>query len=82
MGVSLVTMHSERLAFDFPNLVPNDLPVVQQIIQATHDAFPKAFAELDYERADILAPARRSTPRPLRSCTRLSAVAGRKPLTR
>src|SRR5262249_45077428 len=28
------------------------------------------------------APARRSTPRPLRSCTRLSAVAGRKPLTR
>jgi hypothetical protein len=52
-GVTSVTMHPERLAFDFPNLVPNELPVMTQIIEATHDAFPKVFPELDYERADI-----------------------------
>jgi hypothetical protein len=52
-GITSVSMHADRLVFDFPNLVPNDFPVVRQIIEATHDAFPKVFAELDYERADI-----------------------------
>jgi hypothetical protein len=52
-GLTSVTMHPDRLAFDFPNLVPSDFPVVRQIIEAAHDAFPKVFAELDYERADI-----------------------------
>jgi hypothetical protein len=52
-GVTSVTIHPDRLAFDFPNLVPNDFPLVRQIIEAAHDAFPKVFAELDYERAEM-----------------------------
>lgn len=52
-GVTSVTMHPDRLAFDFPNLIPNDFPLVRQIIEAAHDAFPKEFAELDYERAEM-----------------------------
>ena len=52
-GITSVTMHPDRLAFDFPNLAPSDLPVVRQIIEAVHDAFPKAFSELDYDRAEL-----------------------------
>jgi hypothetical protein len=52
-GATSITIHTDRLAFDFPNLLPNDFPVVMQIIEAAHDAFPHAFSELNYERADI-----------------------------
>jgi hypothetical protein len=52
-GVTSVTILADRLAFDFPNLLPNDFLVAIQIIEAAHDAFPKAFPELDYERADV-----------------------------
>src|SRR5262249_5019189 len=46
-------LHADRLVFDFPNLAPTDLPIVRQILVAVHDAFPKAFLELDYERAEV-----------------------------
>jgi hypothetical protein len=52
-GITSVTMSPDRLAFDFPNLSPSDVPVVGQIIEAVHDVFPKAFSELDYDRADL-----------------------------
>jgi hypothetical protein len=52
-GISSVTMYSDRLAFDFPNLAPNDLPVVRQIIEAVHNAFPDVFSELDYDRVEL-----------------------------
>jgi hypothetical protein len=52
-GITSVTMFPDRLAFDFPNLMPSDVPVVGQIIEAVHDVFPKAFSELDYDRADL-----------------------------
>jgi hypothetical protein len=54
-GATSITIYTDRLAFDFPNLLPNDFPVVMQIIEAAHDAFPHAFPELNYERADIQA---------------------------
>jgi hypothetical protein len=52
-GATSVSIQADRLTFDFPNLVPADYPLVYDVIAAIHDAFPKRFPELQYERAEI-----------------------------
>jgi hypothetical protein len=54
-GPASVTLHLDRLAFDFPILAPSDIHVVRQILEAVHDSFPMAFPELYYERVEIQA---------------------------
>src|SRR5262245_48286395 len=36
-GFTSVTMHPDRLAFDFPNLAPSEYPIARQVIESVHD---------------------------------------------
>jgi hypothetical protein len=51
-GAASIVIQPDRLVFDFPNLVPAEYPIVSDVIAAIHDAFPKAFPELKYERVE------------------------------
>jgi hypothetical protein len=51
-GATSIVIQPDRLVFDFPNLVPVDYPIVSDVIAAIHDAFPKAFPEVKYERVE------------------------------
>jgi hypothetical protein len=52
-GAASIFIQPDRLVFDFPDLVPPaDYPIVTDVIEAIHDAFPKAFPELKYERVE------------------------------
>jgi hypothetical protein len=52
-GTTSIFIQPDRLMFDFPNLVSADYPIVFDVIAIIHDAFPKAFPELKYERVEI-----------------------------
>lgn len=52
-GQTSVSLLADRLAFDFPNLLPGDLGVVFEILSTVHDAFPKAFPELEQGRIEV-----------------------------
>jgi hypothetical protein len=51
-GATSIVIQPDRLVCDFPNLVPSDYLIVSDVIAAIHDAFPKAFPELNYGRLD------------------------------
>ena len=51
-GGTSISIQADRLTFDFPNLVPADYTIVYDVIAAIHDAFPKWFPELQYERVE------------------------------
>jgi hypothetical protein len=51
-GATSISIQADRLAFDFPNLLPADYPIVFDVIAAIHDAFPKSFPELKCERVE------------------------------
>jgi hypothetical protein len=51
-GATSISIQADRLAFDFPNLLPAEYPIVFDVIAAIHDAFPKSFPELAYERVE------------------------------
>src|SRR5262249_46906356 len=55
-GASSIFIQADRLVFDFPNLVPADYTIVYDVIAAIHDAFPKWFPELQYERVETQCP--------------------------
>jgi hypothetical protein len=52
-GASTVTLSPDALLLDFPRLLPADTPIVQQILVAVHDAFPKAFPKLSYSTIEV-----------------------------
>ena len=51
-GATSIVIQPDRLVFDFPNVVPANYPIISDVIAAIHDAFPKAFPELKYERIE------------------------------
>jgi hypothetical protein len=52
-GTTSIFIQADRLAFDFPGLLPTDYPIVLDVVGTIHDAFPQAFPELNYERVEI-----------------------------
>jgi len=52
-GGTSVTLQSDKLAFDFPNLIQTDLTTVADIMRSIHDAFPSAFPEVSYNKIDV-----------------------------
>jgi hypothetical protein len=52
-GPTSISLQSDKLVFDLPNLIPNDFPIVRDIIPSVHDALPTAFPELDYQRVEV-----------------------------
>jgi hypothetical protein len=52
-GATSVSLYADKLAFDFPNLIPSDRPLVEQVIASIHDGFPITFPELSYRRMKI-----------------------------
>jgi hypothetical protein len=54
-GATSVTLHANKIVFDFPNLIPSDFPIVREVIFSIHDAFPKAFPDLDYKTIEMLS---------------------------
>lgn len=51
-GASSITLYSDRLAIDLPNLVPNEYPVAWDILASIHDGFVSSFSELNYDRVE------------------------------
>jgi hypothetical protein len=52
-GNTSVTLMSDKLAFDFPGLLPVDLPLVYEILGTVHDKFPVAFPEIGQPRMEV-----------------------------
>jgi hypothetical protein len=52
-GATSVTLHANKIVFDFPSLIPSDMPIVREVLSSVHDAFPKAFPELDYKTMEV-----------------------------
>ena len=52
-GTSSVSLFADRMAFDFPNLFPSDLPIVHEIMGSVHDGFGKYFPEIEHRRVEI-----------------------------
>lgn len=52
-GSSAVTLFADRVAFDFPGISGGDLALVYDIMGTIHDAFPNAFPELHFARAEV-----------------------------
>jgi hypothetical protein len=51
-GATSIVIQPDRLVFDFPTLVPSDYLIVSDVIATIHDALPKAFPELNYDRLE------------------------------
>jgi hypothetical protein len=51
-GPNTVTLFSDRLSFDFVNLLRTDYPIILDLMRRVHDEFPSAFPECEYERVD------------------------------
>jgi hypothetical protein len=51
-GGTSVTLHSDKLVFDFPGLIPPDYELVRDVMLSIHDAFPTAFPEANYDRLE------------------------------
>jgi hypothetical protein len=49
-GPNSIALFSDRLAFEFVNLVTTDYPVVLDLLHRVHDAFPQHFSLLESER--------------------------------
>jgi hypothetical protein len=52
-GATSVTLHADRLVFDFPNIIPSDYPTVTNVVTSIHDAFPKAFPAQQFHTLDV-----------------------------
>src|SRR6516165_319271 len=42
-GPNATTLYTDRLAFDFVNLIPTDYPIVYDLMRRVHDAVPSVF---------------------------------------
>ena len=53
-GASTATLFSDRLAFEFPGLLQQEVPTVIDMIGGIQDALPRAFPEAEnYQRIDV-----------------------------
>jgi hypothetical protein len=52
-GPTSISLYADRLAFDFPNLAPMDYPIATDVVASVHDAFPRSFSEMTYNRVDV-----------------------------
>src|SRR5262249_37714434 len=52
-GPSSVSLFADRLTIDFPNLLPNDTPLVGQLLKIVHDSFAAEFEQVSYGRVDM-----------------------------
>jgi hypothetical protein len=52
-GTTSVSLYSDRISFDFPNLLPSDMSLVLEIMSTLHDAFPSAFPEAEQVRIEV-----------------------------
>lgn len=52
-GPSSVSLFADKLAIDFPNLVPGDIPLVGELLKIIHDGFAAEFTQVSYGRVDI-----------------------------
>lgn len=54
-GASSITLFPEKLVFDFPQLLPPDMPLVRDLLRIVHDTFATDFPQATYERIDMQA---------------------------
>lgn len=52
-GSTSVSLYADRVAFDFPGLVPSDIAIIQEIMMAVHDSLPKTFPSIEPGRIEI-----------------------------
>ena len=52
-GSSSVSLFSDRVTIDFPNLAPIDIPLVGELLKIVHDGFAAEFKQVSYGRVDI-----------------------------
>jgi hypothetical protein len=52
-GASSITLFPEKLVFDFPQLLPPDIPLVRDLLRIVHDAFAADFSQAIYGRVDL-----------------------------
>jgi hypothetical protein len=52
-GTTSVALQSDKLIFDFPNIIPSDYSVARNIMMSIHDALPNSFPELQYDRLEV-----------------------------
>ena len=52
-GPNSVTLFTDRLAFEFLNLLLPEYPLVYDLLRRVHDAFPLHFELCDYERVEV-----------------------------
>jgi hypothetical protein len=53
-GTSSITLFPDKLVFDFPQLLPPDLPLVSDLLKIVHDKFAVEFRPVTYGRVDLL----------------------------
>ena len=51
-GASSITVFPDKLAFDFPLLLPNDIPLVRDLLRIVYDVFATEFSR-SYGRVEI-----------------------------
>jgi hypothetical protein len=51
-GANSVALYTDKLSFDFVNLLPSDYPIVYDLMRRVHDAFPNAFPAADFDRVE------------------------------
>jgi hypothetical protein len=52
-GVSSITLFPDKLVFDFPQLLPPDIPLVRDLLRTVHDGFATEFSQVCYARVEI-----------------------------
>jgi hypothetical protein len=52
-GPSSVSLFADKLSFDFPNLLPTDIPLVRELLKIVHDGFTAEFTQVSYSRVDM-----------------------------
>ena len=52
-GPSSISLFADKLSFDFPNLLPADIPLVRELLRVVHDDFAAEFTQVSYGRVDI-----------------------------
>jgi hypothetical protein len=51
-GPNATTLYTDRLAFDFVNLIPTDYPIVYDLMRRVHDAVPSVFPNAEFDRVE------------------------------
>lgn len=52
-GSTSVSLFANRVAFDFPNLTAQDLPIVHEVMGTIHDGFHSYFPEIEQGKVEL-----------------------------